>query len=144
MPSHRAMVEPLVAAPPARVVTPLAADRYQIRFTASAATYEKLRRAQDMLRHSNPHGDPANFFDRALTALLRDLARKKFAATARPRTRRGHPVMSRTIPAEVRRAVAARDGAGCAFVSRSGRRCGERWTGYGGQHPAPMPRPQRL
>jgi hypothetical protein len=126
MPSRAVMVEPFVAAPPARVVTPLATDRYQIRLTASAATCEKLRRAQDMLRHAIPDGDPAKILDRALPALLHDLARKKFAAIARPRTRRGQPALSRTIPAEVRRTVSERDGAGCAFVSRSGRRCGER------------------
>ena len=115
-----------VAPVPARVVTPLATDRYQIRFTASDATCEKLRRAQDLLRHSIPDGDPAKVFDRALTALLDDLTRGKFAATAKPRAGHAPREASRHIPAEVRRAVAARDGASCAFVSRSGRRCGER------------------
>jgi hypothetical protein len=116
----------LEAPAPARVVTPLATDRYQIRFTASDATCQKLRRAQDLLRHSIPDGDPAKVFDRALTVLLDDLARRKFAATAKPRIARGQAVGSRDIPAEVRRAVAARDGQSCGFVARGGRRCGER------------------
>jgi hypothetical protein len=116
----------LEASAPARVVTPLATDRYQIRFTASDATCQKLRRAQDLLRHSIPDGDPAKVFDRALTVLLDVLARKKFAATEKPRPGRGQAASSRDIPAEVRRAVAARDGRSCGFVSRSGRRCGER------------------
>jgi hypothetical protein len=74
------------AAPPRRpLVSPLALDRYEIRFTVSAKTCEKLRLAQDMLRHAVPTGDPAEIVDRALTVLLEDLARKKFAATKRPR-----------------------------------------------------------
>jgi hypothetical protein len=32
--------------------------------------HDKLRRAQDLLRHSIPDGDPAKIFDKALTLLL--------------------------------------------------------------------------
>jgi hypothetical protein len=76
---------------PARrpVVRPLAPDRYEIRFTASAKTREKLRQAQDLLGHAIPSGDLAEVIDRALTVLLKDVARKKCAATDRPRTSRG-------------------------------------------------------
>jgi len=111
--------------PPPRLVTPLAPDRYQIRFTASARTCEKLRLAQDLLRHAVPDGDPAEVFDRALTALLEQLARRKFAATDRPRSSRGPSPNSRNIPARVKRAVMARDAGRCAFVAHD-RRCGER------------------
>ena len=88
-----ALVVPDPAAPPTRrpVVAPLAPDRYQIRFTASAETCEKLRLAQDMLRHAIPNGDMGEIIDRALTALLKDVARKKFAATDRPRAFRTRP-----------------------------------------------------
>jgi hypothetical protein len=115
-------------APSARrpVVSPLAPDRYEIRFTASAQTREKLRLAQDMLRHAVPTGDLAEVIDRALTALLEDLARKKFAATKRPRASRGTALGGRDIAAKVRRAVWLRDHGACAFVSKSGRRCNER------------------
>jgi hypothetical protein len=109
------------ARPP--VVSPLAPDRYEIRFTASAQTRDKLRRAQDLLRHAVPGGDLAEVFDRALTALLEDLARKKFAATARPRASRGTAPGSRDVAAKVQRAVWFRDRGSCAFVSKSGRRC---------------------
>jgi hypothetical protein len=54
------------------VVIPLAPDRYQITFTASAETREKLQLAQDLLRHTIPSGDTAAIIDRALTALLED------------------------------------------------------------------------
>jgi hypothetical protein len=108
------------------VVRPLAADRYEVRFAASAEVREKLRLAQDLLGHAIPSGDLAAVFDRALTLLVTDLMRKKFAATPRPRECRGQAEDSRNIPAEVQRGVAARDGCRCAFVAEDGRRCGER------------------
>jgi hypothetical protein len=104
-------------------VAPLAPDRYQIRFTVSGETCEKLRLAQDMLRHTVPTGDPAEIFDRALTLLLEDLARKKFAKTDRPRAGRGVVAGSRDVAAKVRRAVWLHDNGRCAFVSKDGRRC---------------------
>jgi hypothetical protein len=117
-------VVPSPARPP--LVSPLAPDRYQIRFTASAATCDKLRLAQDMLRHAVPTGDPAEIIDRALTLLLEDLARKKFAATKHPRPSHGTASRSRDLPAKLRRAAWLRDGGRCAFRSKDGRRCNER------------------
>jgi hypothetical protein len=119
--------QPAVATPTRRpVLAPLAPDRYEIRFTASARTYEKLRLAQDMLRHAIPNGDPAEIMDRALTVLLEELARKKFAKTDRPRASQGTAPGSRDVPARVKRAVWLRDRGCCAFVGKGGRRCGER------------------
>jgi len=132
---------PPAAPSPARpaVVAPLAPERYKIQFTASAETYEKLRLAQDLLRHQVPDGDLGQVIDRALTALLKDLTRQKFAATDRPRESavdrphtsrdyesQGGVAGSRHIPAEVRRTVWTRDGGQCAFVAHNGRRCTER------------------
>jgi hypothetical protein len=128
-PSASASLPALALPPPSTrrpLVSPLAPDRYEIRFTASARTCEKLRLAQDLLRHAVPNGDTAEIIDRALTALLDDLARKKFAATNRPRASRGTALGSRDIPAKVMRAAWLRDGGRCAFVSKSGRRCNER------------------
>ena len=116
-----------VVPPPAPArVRPLAPERYEIRFTASGEMREKLRVAQDLLGHAIPSGDIAQVFDRALTLLVADLSRKKFAATERPRQSRGQSEDSRNIPAEVKRGVDARDQRRCAFVAPSGRRCGER------------------
>lgn len=119
---------PALVPPPVQrgVVAPLAPERYKIQCTVGAETYEKLRLAQDFLRHQIPDGDPAKIFDRALTALLEELGKQKFAAAACPRGNRGTTAGSRHIPAEVRRAVWSRDGARCAFVGRTGRRCTER------------------
>ncbi|MGQ0548287.1 MAG: hypothetical protein ACT4PY_01260, partial [Armatimonadota bacterium] len=63
--------------------------------------------------------------DRALTALLQDLAKQKLAAADRPRESRGIARGSRHVPAEVKRAVWSRDGGRCAFVADNGRRCTE-------------------
>jgi hypothetical protein len=60
-------------------VKPLAADRYEIRFTASAATRDKLKVAQDLLRHAIPSGDIAAIFDRALSELIEAHSRRKMA-----------------------------------------------------------------
>jgi hypothetical protein len=114
---------------PARpaVVAPLAPDRYKVQFTVGRETYDKLRRAQDLLRHSIPTGDPAAIVDRALTVLLAELTRTKLAETDRSRASRPTTCRSRHIPAAVKRAVWARDGGRCAFVGATGR-CTE--TGF--------------
>lgn len=110
---------------PKAPVVPLAAERYKIQFTVGRATRDKLRRAQDLLRHSVPNGDPAVIFDRALTVLIETLERTKFAAAKRPRRASSTPMRSRHIPASVRRAVAQRDAGQCAFIGTAGR-CVER------------------
>jgi len=116
---------PSIAPPPRRpaTVAPLAPQRYKVQFTARAETYEKLRLAQDLLRHQIPDGDLDQIFFRALTALLEDLARQKCAATDRPRGGRPAAPGSRHIPAEVKRAVWLRDAGRCVFVGASGHRC---------------------
>src|SRR4029078_10037529 len=95
-PAAPALAAPLPAAvPPARAATaitaPLAPDRYRLQVTISGECLQKLRLAADMLGHAVPNGDGAAVIDRALTLLLADLARKKFAATERPRRSRGTP-----------------------------------------------------
>lgn len=120
----RAPTSPTVPRP--AVVVPLSPDRYKLQVTIGGGTLEKLRLAQDMLRHAVPSGDAAVLLDRALTVLLADLARKRFAATDNPRASTGVAPGSRHIPAEVRRVVWLRDLGRCAFVARDGRRCAER------------------
>lgn len=111
-------------APPLKcpaVVGPLAPDRYKLQVTVSRETYEKLRRAQDLLRHTIPRGDLAAIVDRGLTLLLADLEKAKLAATDRPRAARASLPGSRHIPAAIRREVWARDVGQCAFVGANGR-----------------------
>jgi hypothetical protein len=120
----------------APAVTPLAPDRYKLQLTISGNTLEKLRLAQDMLGHAIPSGDQAEVLDRALTVLVAELAKTKFADTARPRpadTSNGpHEEAAmgkraaRHVPAAVKRAVWVRDLGRCAFVGSGGHRCNER------------------
>ena len=108
--------------------TPLSADAYKLQATISRQTHDKLRRAQDLLRHTLPTGDVAAILDRALTLLLADLERRRCAAAARPRRgETGAASDTRHIPAAVRRAVWQRDQGRCAFVGTRGR-CRE--TGF--------------
>jgi hypothetical protein len=100
-----------------------------IRVTVTEETQQKLESARDLLRHVIPNGDLATILDRALTLLLRDAERTKFAATERPKgeaadhePRNGRA--SRRVPAPVRRVVWARDEGRCRFVGRQGQ-CSE-------------------
>jgi len=119
-------LDPAVQSKRSAEVTPLAPDRYKVQVTIGGDTLEKLRLAKDLLRHALPSGDEAAILDRALTALLADLAQKKFAATERPRPSGGALPGSRHVPAEVKRTVWLRDLGRCAFVGATGHRCMER------------------
>jgi hypothetical protein len=75
------VTDPPPSSPPSRpaIVMPLSPERYKVQFTVSRETHDKLCRAQNLLRHSIPNGDPAAIFDRALTLLLADLERTNWA-----------------------------------------------------------------
>jgi len=107
-------------------VTALSPDRYKLQLTIGGETLERLRLAQDMLAHTVPSADLAAVVDRALTVLLTDLARKKFADTQQPRGAGSRKPGARTPSAAVKRAVWVRDIGCCAFVGMTGHRCGER------------------
>jgi hypothetical protein len=151
---------PLAAAPPeasfhetapipAAAVRPLSPDRYRFQVTIGAQTLEKIRLAKDLLGHAIPSGDDAAILDRAFTALLTELAKKKFADAPKPRgprrpaaggrsaagaagtTTRNRPsaIMKpprRSPAAAVKRAVWLRDLGRCAFIGTDGHRCNER------------------
>jgi hypothetical protein len=111
------------ALPPARpaVIAPLSPERYKVQLTITRDTHDKLRRAQDLMRHVVPDGDPAVIFDRALDALLDVLEKRKLARTKKPRPPRRARQQSRHVPADVKRKVWARDGGRCTFVGTDGR-----------------------
>ena len=102
-------------------IVPVCADRFRLTVEIADSTYDKLQRTTDLLRHALPDGDIAQVLDRALTSLLRDLERAKWAATTAPRKSQQPASASRRIPASVRRAVWQRDGGCCAFVGALGR-----------------------
>jgi hypothetical protein len=117
-----------VAARAARaLVTPLAPERYLIKVTVSREAHEHLRRAQDLLRHALPTGDPAAIVERALAVLVDRLERRRPAKSGAPRSTVRAVANSRRVPANVRRLVWDRDAGQCAFVGAHGR-CTE--TGF--------------
>jgi hypothetical protein len=121
------LAAPYLGLPPASraLVTPLSPDRYKLQLTVSGDILEKLRCAKDLLSHAIPSGDDEAVLDRAMTALLVDLARKKFAHTDRPRRSSGCKDDT-DISAAVKRFVYVRDRGRCTFVGTNGHRCEER------------------
>jgi hypothetical protein len=123
---------------PERSLSPLAADRYAVRFTATGELKRKLEQARDLLRHALPDGDFAPVIERALDLLLEDLLRQRFGKTRRkPKRTPAQPTpaestgveaprASRHVSNPVRRVVFERDAGRCAWIDRSGRRCESR------------------
>jgi hypothetical protein len=113
------------------VVAPLSAETFKFQFTGSREVRDKLRRAQDLLRHRVPNGDLAVVFEKALDALLCNLMKERFAVGRKPRRQQSSAAVSSTsphIPDSIKREVYARDEGRCAFVAEDGRRCSE--TGW--------------
>jgi hypothetical protein len=83
----------LAGVPRRAEVRALSPVSYSLRVTMSAAAHDKLRKAQHLLRHQVPNGDPAIIVERALTLLVEQLERTKFAKRAgKPkRTTSGKP-----------------------------------------------------
>jgi hypothetical protein len=123
-PAPGPVAHPLPVGPVA--VTPLSPGRYKLQLTITGDTLEKLRLAKDMLSHVIPSGDDAALLDRALTALLVDLAKKRFADTRNPRPPRDTKAGTGDPSAHVKRAVWLRDLGRCAFVGTNGHRCNAR------------------
>ena len=107
------------------IVEPLSEGRYRMQFTASRALKDKLRHAQDLLRHRIPDGDPGTVFEKALDLLIYEVEKERFAIVANPKQGKSRDpgTGSRYIPAAIRRAVFARDLGRCTFVDAQGRRC---------------------
>lgn len=108
---------------PHHTMTPLAPNRYAIRFTASTRCRDLLDRAQDLMSHRSPKTDPSEIIEEALAVLVEKLEKEKFKKTSRPRPETTEPTTPRHIPAEVKRTVHARDGGRCTYVGPEGHRC---------------------
>ncbi len=106
---------------------PLSANRYRVQFTASERLHEKIRQAQQLMRHQLPSGDLAALCERALDVLIAERMKERFAVVAKPRhvTRTARDTNTRHIPHAVRRSVLARDGQRCTYVAEDGTRCTE-------------------
>jgi 5-methylcytosine-specific restriction endonuclease McrA len=120
----------LVHAPrPRSVVKPLAEELFKVQFTAKRPLREKLKEAQDLLRHSVPSGDLAEIIERGLDLLIADVKKQRFAVGRKPRaataSRSASTPATRHIPDAIKRTVYERDGGQCTYFATDGRRCAE-------------------
>jgi hypothetical protein len=113
------------------IVAPLAPERFKVQLTISRDTHAKLRRVQDLMRHSVPDGDLAVIVDRALSLLLEKLEKQKCASVTQVRSKRARRASAsdrtRHVPASVAREVWKRDGSQCTFVGADGRCSARAW-----------------
>jgi hypothetical protein len=112
-----------------------------VQFTADQQLHDKLKAAQQLMRHQIPDGDIAKLLERALDLLIAQKQKQHFGTTDKPRASQGPTAQSPTaqtptakrpnpdsrhIPNQVKRQVLARDGEQCSYVSPEGRRCQQR------------------
>jgi 5-methylcytosine-specific restriction endonuclease McrA len=128
------------------VIAPLTGETFRVQFTAGRELRDKLRQAQDLLRHRVPDGNVAIIIERALDVLIDEVKRERFAIGRKPRSFSGDrqrsesgcassdrvdpsgdrvPTCSRHIPDSIKRAVFERDEGRCTFTDERGRRCAE-------------------
>jgi len=106
------------------IVRPLSEETYRVQFTASRALRDKLKHAQDLLRHKVGDGDLAEIVERGLDLLIEKVEKERFAVGRKPKKAIEDCIgTSRNVPDPIRRLVYERDGGRCAFVDGQGRRC---------------------
>lgn len=126
-------------------VQPIAEDRFVVRVVVDRAFIEKLEAAANALSHVIPRRDVAAVLQRSLDELLAREAKKhavstrtretkkKKAPPAKPapptdgEKKKGRNSGRRAIPADVKRAVWARDAGRCSWVRADGSVCGSKW-----------------
>jgi hypothetical protein len=111
-----------------RAIAPLSEDTFKVQFTASRGLRDKLRQAQDLVRHRLPSGDLASIIESAVDLLIEKVKKERFAVGRKPRpdgkAKTAGPC-PRPMPASVRRHVYVRDQGLCTFVDEFGNRCPE-------------------
>ncbi|HKU41852.1 MAG TPA: HNH endonuclease signature motif containing protein [Polyangiales bacterium] len=128
-PAHVTAPSEHTAFPQRSTVSPLGADRYKVQFTASKQLHDKLRQAQDIMRHEIATGAVEQVLERALDLLIGDRMKRRFGQTSKPRRARSNAAPKpggRHIPNAVKREVIERDGSRCTFVGTDGKRCEQR------------------
>ncbi|HWL85292.1 MAG TPA: HNH endonuclease signature motif containing protein, partial [Polyangiaceae bacterium] len=114
-------------APKTACVEPLSPERYRVQFTATAELKEKIERAANLMRHTNPSGDLSVIVKRAIDLLIAELEKQRLGKTKHPA--KGSPRKSTRpgyVTRAVRREVFERDGEQCTFIDKAGRRCESR------------------
>jgi len=123
-PPHSPPSASLQTTRPVDEVEPLTAELRRYHFTVSKRFLAKLAAARDALSHSLPGADTEAVLEAALDLLLAANDKKK-GLVKKPRPSPARPSASpRHIPAEVKRAVWARDGGCCRWPLASGGVCG--------------------
>jgi hypothetical protein len=108
-------------------VQPLSPERYKVEFTAGAELKQKIERAANLMRHTNPSGDLSVVMDRALDLLLAQLEKQRLGKAMNPSNKkRGENPRKGYVRRAVRRQVFERDGEQCTFIDDRGRRCASR------------------
>jgi len=111
-----------------RAIVPLSEDTFKVQFTASRILRDKLRQAQDLLRHRLPSGGLAKIVESAVDLLIEKVKKERFAVGRQPRggcTAKAAGPCSRPVPAWMKRHVYVRDEGRCTFVDQFGNRCPE-------------------
>jgi hypothetical protein len=110
---------------PGSTSVPLSEGRFKVQFTAGQGLHDKLRQAQELMRHRAPNGDLAVVLERAVDLLIAERKKQLYGKVAKPR--RGalgkSSRRSRYVPRAIRREVVERAQEQCTFVARDGRRC---------------------
>ena len=119
-------LDPAPARPPPQhhqpAIAPLAEETYKVQFTATRGLRDKLRQAQELLRHRVPDGDLACIVDQALDLLIEQVKKERFAVGRKPKqssVAAAQETPSRHIPDPIRRKVYERDGGRCSDAAPS-------------------------
>jgi len=116
---------------------------YEVRLSITVEEHDDLRRAQALLGHAVPSGDPALVYARAMKHYVAHLEKQRLGASrkasrsgtvaqesrddvtpsASPAPGQVNEPRCRGIPKALRRQVWERDGGRCAFVGTDGHRC---------------------
>ena len=114
-------------------VEPLTPETYKLTLPIDGALLEKVKQAQDLMRHRVGDGDLVAIFEAALDVLIETVKKERFGVGRTPRKapataptiESSEPAApaTRHIPDPVKRAVYERDGGRCTWVSPDGRRC---------------------
>lgn len=105
-------------------ITPSASGDYEVRLSITEDERAVLRRAEDLLGHAVPSGDPAEIYARAMKAYVAQLEKERFGAR-RSASVATAVTKSRTPTREMRGFVEERDGGQCTFLGPDGHRCEE-------------------
>jgi hypothetical protein len=122
--SHARMVNAPSSRAERDTVEPLTAELSRFHVTVSRRFLAKLEAAREALSHSHPGANAEAILEAGLDLLLAKAAKQK-GLVEKPRRER-RPAKPDHIPAEVKRAVWARDGGCCQSPLENGGVCGSR------------------